>query len=74
MRFRKWKETEASIGLFWGLWEGITNTLGEIEFTIKRKTTKALVDTGATLFVLKSTQLNLLPWSKTSVQIVQISN
>ena len=50
-------------------------TLGEIEITIRGKTSKALVDTGATLSVLKPTRIHCpLPQSKQSIQMIGVSN
>lgn len=52
----------------------LTNSLGEIEITVKGEIIKALV-TGATLSVLNPTQLSCsLPQSKASVQMVGTSN
>lgn len=64
----KW-DLEASTGLLQGFCEGLslllTNTSGEIEITIKEEALKALVHTGATLFILNPTQLSCpLPQSK----------
>ena len=53
----------------------LTNTLEETEITIKGETSKALVDTRATLSVLTPTFIHCpLPWSKQTVQNVGFSN
>lgn len=52
-----------------------TNTLGEIETTIRGETSKAIVDTGATISGLYPTLIHCpLPWSIRSIQIVGVSN
>lgn len=63
------------IELIQGLLPLIINTLGEIDFTIKGETTKALVGTGAISSVLNTTQLRCpLSQSKASVQMIGTSN